>query len=727
MSKPFDVFAGEWRHFIRTPMLIATFVAIAFVPILYSGFLIKGTWDPYGQLKNLPIAVVNLDQGAVMDGKPRNVGEDFVGELKQKDGFDWRFVTAKEAEQGMKSNRYYGAITIPASFSADAASVTEAHPKQAEINFEANSFNNFIAGQIGENAVKELRNQLSTTLTEAYSKSVLAQFASVATGFGDAAAGAGSIHDGAVQLDTGIGRLQSGMSPLLDGAQSLQVGSAKMRDGAKQLEQGASTVAAGGASLSSGTKQLQSAGAKLAAGAENAAKGGGSLAASLQTAATGADKLAAGLASASSGSQSLSAGLADSSQASTALANGAADLAAGMSKLAAAKPEIAADETFQQLLAASKAIAAGSKQAEEGQAKLSAAGKKLAAANEPLLTGARTLSQGGQALASGAKKLQEGLTGLREGMQAMNGKIPALASGASRLARGAAELERGAGGLAGAGGQMTTGAGTLVDGVKRLQAGTAELADGSSKLVEGSSSLATQLKAAADKTGSVKADDAAIRMLADPVKITANDDRKVRIYGSGIAPYFISMSLYAGALVFTTIYGARTSRVPGASGGRLLVGKLLVFVLMSIAQSLIVCTALVTLLGLNVQSVPLFYAFVAITGLTYMLLIQMLVTWLDQPGRFVVLVLMIFQLASSAGTFPLELLPGWAKAMHPWLPMSYSIQGLRDVVSSGDYARMWHQAAVLAIYAVASLILICVYFLTRKTETDPEQLMPIKV
>jgi putative membrane protein len=64
------VFLGEFRRFIRNPMLIVTFVAVACVPMMYSGFLIAGVWDPYGQLKNLPIAVVNLDRGAVIEGKP---------------------------------------------------------------------------------------------------------------------------------------------------------------------------------------------------------------------------------------------------------------------------------------------------------------------------------------------------------------------------------------------------------------------------------------------------------------------------------------------------------------------------------------------------------------------------------------------------------------------------------------------------------------------------------
>lgn len=72
MMKLFQVIKDDLKNFIKSPMLIITFLAVAFVPILYSGFLLKGTWDPYGKLENLPVAVVNLDKGAVYDGEKLN-------------------------------------------------------------------------------------------------------------------------------------------------------------------------------------------------------------------------------------------------------------------------------------------------------------------------------------------------------------------------------------------------------------------------------------------------------------------------------------------------------------------------------------------------------------------------------------------------------------------------------------------------------------------------------
>ncbi len=56
-------------------------------------------WDPYKQLDDLPVAVVNLDKGAVFDGKPIEVGKGLVDNLKDNTSFKWEFVSEKEAKK----------------------------------------------------------------------------------------------------------------------------------------------------------------------------------------------------------------------------------------------------------------------------------------------------------------------------------------------------------------------------------------------------------------------------------------------------------------------------------------------------------------------------------------------------------------------------------------------------------------------------------------------------
>jgi putative membrane protein len=726
-----NVFAAEFRRFIRNPMMIITFVAVALVPILYSGFLIKGTWDPYGQLEKLPIAVVNLDQGAEFEGESRNIGNEFMDELKKNNGFSWGFMSAEEAAQGMRNNHYYATITVPPTFSTDAASITSTTPKQAEIIFESNSYYNFVAGQIGESATKELRNKLSKTLTEAYSTSILSEFETISNGLSEAGKGASDLQAGAQTLSDGIHEVKTNLVILADGTKQLDDSAGLLQKGATTLSSGALEVSKGAATLAGGVSQLQNAGAQLEQGAQKSTAGASSLVSGLQASQTGADQLASGLASSSKGSTQLVEGLTSALSASDKLEDGSAQLASGLEAFVAAHPDLASNVTVTKLLAASKDVADENKKLHDAEKKLLTGGQAVASGTEKLVTGAEKLRDGNKQLVAGATQLQTGGQQLADGLHTFNANLPQLSAGGTKLQSGAAQVSTGAGDLASGMTQMTAGIHKVASGAAQLNEGATALDAGAPKLVDGSGQLAAKLNDAAKQTAAVKADDNTIKMLAEPVKITANDDRKVAIYANGIAPYFISMALFAGSLVFTTIYAARSTSTPGARGLRLLVSKLLTFSLMSTFQALIATTVLTYVLDLKVQSVPLFYVFTFVVGLTFMLIIQMFVTWLDQPGRFVVLLLMILQLASSAGTYPLELLPNWAQALHPWLPMTYAIQGFRYVISSGQYAEMWHQVGYLSIYLVASLILTSVYFLSRKktesTDDEHEQLMPVTV
>jgi putative membrane protein len=658
VANPFHVFKKDVGYFLKNRMLIVTFIGVALVPMLYGGFLIKGNWDPYGQLQDLPVAVVNLDKGAEYEGKPLNVGEEFIEELKDNETFDWRFVSDQAAKEGMVSNRYYATITIPAEFSENAASLTSETPKKADIIFESNSFYNFISGQISENATKELRNKLSQNLTEAYSRSMLSQFTALSDGLSQLAKGASDLHDGAVQLDSGAGTLSSKLHELSSGAAKLHSSIGQLQDGASQLNTGLQKLSSSAAQLSSGAEQLGAASTKLQQGADKLADGSGQLKDGIESAKDGADALYAGI-----------------------------------QQLIDSNDELASNPALQALLA-------GSKQLSEGQSKLLQSATQLAAAQDQL--------QGG--------------------LKQLGAKFPTFVSGSKQLGQGASELAQGAKKLKDGIGQFSAGSGSLASGASQLATGADQLGTGAAKLASGSQQLADKLSDAAEQTASLHADEKTIQMVAEPVTIVANDDRKVRLYANGIAPYFLSMALFAGSLVFTTMFSARQSTsAEEADGYRLFLSKLLIFGLMSLAQSLILSTVILYVLGLKVESVPLFYLYTVMTGFTFMFIVQAFVTWLDNPGRFVVLLLMIFQLVSSAGTFPYELLPGWAQAMNPWLPMTYSIRGYRDVISSGDFNHMWMQLGRLAIYIVIFIFLTALYFAVTKKKQRDEQLIPVKV
>lgn len=180
-------------------------------------------------------------------------------------------------------------------------------------------------------------------------------------------------------------------------------------------------------------------------------------------------------------------------------------------------------------------------------------------------------------------------------------------------------------------------------------------------LKSGSTELATKLSDAAEKTGSVNKSDKMMEMFAQPVVVEDQVVNHVPNYGTGFAPYFLSLGLFVGALISTIVIPMRESAVIGASRMNRFISRTLTFSIMSFIQSMLAAVVVLYGLGLEVQSVPLFFLFTFLTSLVYTWVVQSIVTWLDQPGRFVVIVILIFQLTTSAGTFPLELIPSWMK------------------------------------------------------------------
>ncbi|BCG57638.1 YhgE/Pip domain-containing protein [Paenibacillus sp. URB8-2] len=783
--KSLSVFTKDLGTAFKKPMTLITLLVVLFIPILYSGVYLKAFWDPYGNLDKMPIAIVNEDKGADYEGTRLNAGHDLVEELKKSKDFDWSFVSREQAAEGLTKDEYYVAIIVPENFSANATTLLDDHPTPAQLIYEPKQGENFTASTIAGSAAKELKAKVSAKITEAYADSVFDKITDISSGLGEASDGASKIADGAGKLDDGAsklksnllvlndgaGKLLSGVQPLKQGAAAIKTGAAQLQTGGsslagglnrlsaahKQLADGAAKSAAGAKQLSGGLQQSAQGAAKLQTGADSVAGGSAKLQSGADSVAGGSGKLQAGLASSVDGSAKLADGLKASADGSAKVSAGAKSVSDGLQQLAAANPQLAASADVQKLIAASKAVAEGSAQLQQSQAQLAQGASDLHSGQEQLAQGAAQVHDGAQRLAagsgelnSGAQQLSAGASQLAEGQQQLaqgasalaagGGKLSAgmqqfgtklgeAAQGGSKLAEGSAKLESGASALAAGVAKLGGGIGSVAEGSQKLADGAGDLKDGTTDLKSGSAELAGKLDDAAGKTGAVKKTDETVGMFAEPVELNQETLSEVPNYGTGLAPYFLSLGLFVGALICTIVISLRTTTVEEASRFNRFASRTLIFSTMSLLQSLVAASILLYGLGLEVQSVPRFYAFTFIVSISFMWLIQALVTWLDQPGRFVAIVLLIFQLTTSAGTFPLEVIPKWMQSIHPLLPMSYSVQGFRSVISTGDYGRMWSDAGTLAIYGVGFLLLTLLYFMTRgrdsQVELNSEQVLSV--
>ncbi|MBM7651179.1 YhgE/Pip domain-containing protein [Neobacillus cucumis] len=136
------------------------------------------------QPKNLPIAIVNEDQGVQISNQPKiNMGQTIVAMIQKnsKTGADkepavkWVEVkTAEEVQKGMDNQEYYAALVIPKDFSAKQASLRTPAPASPEvqiyINQGMNTAASSVAGQVLNGVVDSMNKNVRTQLFQGFEK-----------------------------------------------------------------------------------------------------------------------------------------------------------------------------------------------------------------------------------------------------------------------------------------------------------------------------------------------------------------------------------------------------------------------------------------------------------------------------------------------------------------------------------------------------------------------------
>ncbi|OUM91234.1 YhgE/Pip domain-containing protein [Caldibacillus debilis] len=758
-----ELLKKEIQMILRNRIVLISLIAVLFIPVIYCGMFLWAFWDPYAHLDELPVAVVNNDKGAVFEGERLKIGDELVKNLKEKKAFDWHFVSEEDAEKGLKKQKYYMAVFIPEDFSENAASVLDEKPKRMKIIYKPNESYNFLSAQIGDRAVEQLKEEISSAVTETYAETVFEKISETAEGLEQASAGAKQLKDGiaeakkgAAALGEGLNAAKEGSGQLKEGARSAKEGARALKDNLKLLAEkslafenglqsasgGANALNAGIRKLDDGFAKMQEGNAQLLAGAKQAENGAGQLAKKLRQSLAGMKQMQEGmpqLVKVQKGAESLSDSLgqwaAGAEQVSGQVDQGFGQILGQLEALIGQTDDPKEKATLEAIKGQlelfykgnaeqpgiKKAMArltekAGKIRDNAGQLSQGAAAiHELSKGMNKLVDGQEKLAAGAESLASGQAKIVNGLAAFGEKLQEGKAGVDRLLAGSDQLSDGVGQLYGGSRQFADGTGKLAAGAGELSGGIDRLASGTNELsgamdqlADGSGqltggmeKLADGSGELAGKLKAGAEKAKEAKTGKDTYEMFADPVKKDDDVLHHVPNYGTGFAPYFLSLGLYVGALILSIVFSLREPAGEPKSGFSWFIEKFSVLAAIAVLQSLLLDAVMLWGLDLQVQSVPNFILFTVITSITFVSLVQFLVTPLANVGRFLAVLLLIFQLTSSAGTFPLELIPEALQRLNPWLPMTYSVFGFKAAISSGDFSFMWQNAGILGLFTAA--------------------------
>ena len=654
----------EWKKLFSNRILLVVTAAVIIIPAIYTTLFLGSMWDPYGNVGKLPVAVVNHDRPAVLDGRTLHIGKDLAEELKGNDSLDFCFPSEEDAEKGLETGRYYMVITIPEDFSENAAALTAPSPEKMVLQFKTNPGTNYIASKMGETAMKELKNSIREEVTRSYAQVMIDKAAEAADGVAQAV-------DGIQNLDTG--------------ASSLAGGIAEAGEGGEKLASGTAAADESMVSLSKGLSVLEEKTSGLPAAASALDEGAGALTDGAQSISQGLDTLSSGVSDLQEGADALSAGLnavtGEEGAQSAQLRSGAAALRDALGAIISTMPT--ADSGPADITGDLSGLAA----------ELSALQQQAAALSQGIdayTAGADTAADAGLQLAAGVTQLQAGVDSLRSGMSDLNSGIISLRSGTSSLAESAPALTEGITQAAGGAEQiqqqgtlaLRLGAADLDNGLGQLGEGAADLKNGTSLLASEAARISSETEIFSD--GSREQREEIVDMFAAPLEIEEEQVTYVADNGHAMAPYMMSVGLWVGCIAFCLMYPLTSCPGKPGSGVKWWLSKASVLAVTAVLQAAVMLGALAFFDGFEPERAALTALTACTASVAFMSVMYFFTSLLGRVGSFLMLVFMVVQLAGSAGTYPLEISGSFVPYLHKWVPFTYTVTAFRSTISGGE-------------------------------------------
>ncbi len=316
----------EWKAIFKKPTFIIVMIGISLIPALYNIIFLSSMWDPYGQVSDLPVAVVNNDKDASYNGNTMSIGKDMVSNLEQNKSLDFHFVDEEEGKKGLENGDYYMVVTLPSDLSEKAASILTDHPEQMQIDYQTSSGHSFIASKMSDSAMTQLKQNVSTNVTETYTKALFNKMVDLKDGMSQAASGSEKLTDGANQLVAGSQTLTTNLNSLADSSLTFSNGTEQFTKGLSSYVSGVEQLHLGLGNFNSGLVTYTGAVSQLDSGL-------GQLSSKSPELVRGINQLYTGVESYTGGVSQLNAGLNQFSSGVSAYTNGVGSLATGANQL----------------------------------------------------------------------------------------------------------------------------------------------------------------------------------------------------------------------------------------------------------------------------------------------------------------------------------------------------------------------------------------------------------
>ncbi len=690
MRRIFLIYGTDLRHICTNWAAGVMILGLIILPSLYAWFNIEASWDPYGNTKGIKVAVSNDDQGATIMDKPINIGEEVIASLRENHQIGWDFVDTKKAISGTEHGDYYASIIIPKSFSARIATVLSKEPIKAEIDYYVNEKINAIAPKITSSGASSIIQEVSSNFVKEANKAIFKKFNEIGVKLHKELPTIEKVRDLVFKVEKGFPELERVLKLALKDVQTAQSIVKESQHSLPIL----ADVAQKGKQFSQNVSELLDYSQK---GIEAAAPFVKQDLSSLLQAALATKDLTGVLKDTTAGPSTVNLAL----QHAASRLDGAARLASGAQSWFEQLNQISSGKLFNRTIDRLQRIHDNFGKQATTVKEIQSAISRGEAVSDTLLNRLNTLSD-------------EAATDLRDLIDRFDTEITPNIVNTVKQAKQSTDQIHTILGQASA--RVPDIEKLLNDANKGLTFGnqgikvvTADLPMIKSKITQ----IANTIRDF-EKNGNIEEIIDLLQnnfekessFFAKPVVLKENKLFPIPNYGSGMSPFFTTLSLWVGALLLVSLLSVEVHH-EGVEfrGYQIYFGRYLTFMTIAILQSLIDTLGDIYLLGVFVREKLWFVLFGVFLSIIFMLIVYTLVSIFGNVGKAMSIVLLVLQLAGAGGTFPIQVTPHFFQVIHPFLPFTYAISMMREATGGILWDIVQMDFWMLLIFAGIALVL----------------------
>jgi len=697
-----SVFRFDLRRAVSSVMAVIVLFGLVVIPSLFTWFNVIASWNPFDNTKNLTVAVASTDEGYQSDLVPirLNVGEQVLSALRANDDLNWVITSEDKAIEGAKSGEYYAAIVLPPTFSADMMTFYSHGSERTSIEYYTNEKKNALAPKITEQGASEVTSRINKMFTETLSEAGMNIITSL-SGYLDDADTQAMLS----RLQTHATQVASQMrsaSATADMFTSLIASSRPLVDSASGL------VSASGDALDDATSALGQ--GKDAAGSlknvlsSTAATIGDALsgtADSYQAVADSIDGVFAAMSTQSADSAAAIEALATRVQTQIDQYQALRDTL--VNDVRPQLPEATLDE-FDRAVSRIDAAIARQQELHDG---LAAAAADVTATDADIQTRHAEITGLVASAKTAVEDARKAYTdSLKPKLDALADTLAAIGSSVDSVG---ADLDSVADSLSGA-----DSLGTALSNAESLTTGISEsLTETADRFDELAAALAKAIDTGdlSELTEVIGANPHALAMhLAEPVELKRVPVYSVVSFGAAMTPLYTTLALWVGALLISVSIRVdppqgEGSPLPALSPTQTYLGRFGIFAVVGFLQSSLVCLG--SLLFTQVQPEHPFLLLLTgwVMSLVFTLIVYTFVVTFGNAGKALAVLLLVVQISSSGGAYPLQVLPQWFQNISPFLPATHAVNAMRSAIAGIYHNDYWVSLGLLAAFIVPALLL----------------------